>query len=257
MGYIIKVSWGWWITNKSPVTMKKIVLLTNINVDLIHRVGTESRDETKMDQALCLERQRIESVSFYSPSRFHLKQENRYATKWARFRKQIHQRISEVLDARNWMKCGGGILKGSKSAGFHYSCPVNDRRSRADCLSCHALWMAKAKSIGLGVALHSRKGKREGERVGWRTSGWANFLRPPPPEPMPSTNWQSSSKEGYRPQLIPFFSFKDWPSSLTNVKETPTEGHQGTFAVRVAAHKICVRGSMRLLPRASSVATNT
>lgn len=152
---------------------------------------------------------------------------NRHTSKGTWQIKLIHQRISKVFVGCNWMKRSGGILKGSKSAELHYSWPVNDRRSRADCLSCHALWMAKAKSIELGVALHHRKRERE--------------RQPPPPSPpdalcLPQTgkaalsrdiehSWQTGSV------LLQMWR-KDVPSeALGRLQRGPTRT-RNVFAVR-------------------------
>lgn len=65
---------------------------------------------------------------------------------------------------QNWIS-SSGILKRSKRPGFHYWCAVNDRRGWADCVSFHALSMAKQRASVCEPAslYHKRKQKRVGQ----------------------------------------------------------------------------------------------
>lgn len=86
------------------------------------------------------------------------------------------------------MNCHG-ILKRSKRPGFHYWCAVNDRRGWADCVSFHALWMARQRASvcvrnpqsNTGESKCKRKRERGGE--GDQRREWTGE---PTPLPLPA-----------------------------------------------------------------------
>ena len=167
---------------------------------------------------------------------------------------ELNQSIS--LHWQSWIN-SSGILKSSKRPGLHYWCAVNDRRSWADCVSCHALWIAEQRaSVCEPPSLYLKR--KEKGRVGQEESGRANS---PPPAWLPNSlclklaeqlrgaiahSWSSFSSSLQRPGRA---RFQTWELVCETLRSLCT------LTGGCSAQK-CVCGLMGLIPWASGVAMN-